>query len=254
MKRLLLTLSQKWPEYILEILVLVIGIYGAFVLDNWNEDRKARNHEMKILNSLMSDLRVEIKNNNRYISLRQDKAKASASLLFDSLPNTKKEIIDYLNRFNQVTFWGTYVPYNNTFKELISSGNLSQITNDSIRYYLMELDKKYVAVANGEEHMRHEYDAYIYDMIFPNIQILRVFNLEEVVKTGGYQKYDSTDFNDSEFQEIIEEIKWISQNPTLKNAFRISITNHMYLKRLHGEVGNNLNKIQELINEELQTE
>ena len=49
MKRILSTLKEKWPEYILEILVLIIGIFGAFMLNNWNEARKTKKFEQEIL-------------------------------------------------------------------------------------------------------------------------------------------------------------------------------------------------------------
>lgn len=55
MKRILTTLSQKWPEYILEILVLIIGIYGAFALEEWNEERKWNKETAKITKNLNTE-------------------------------------------------------------------------------------------------------------------------------------------------------------------------------------------------------
>lgn len=59
MRRILTILSQKWPEYLLEILVIVIGILGAYTLNNWNEDRKENELKNRLFNELHSRIRSD---------------------------------------------------------------------------------------------------------------------------------------------------------------------------------------------------
>ena len=71
MKRIITTLAQKWPEYLLEILVITIGILGAFTLNNWNEDRKTQQEAQELYQQLLLDYESNLKQLNQKIELHR---------------------------------------------------------------------------------------------------------------------------------------------------------------------------------------
>lgn len=51
------TLSeQKWTSAILELLIVIVGIFIGLQVDGWNEDRKDRIEEQIVLERLAADL------------------------------------------------------------------------------------------------------------------------------------------------------------------------------------------------------
>ena len=61
MKKILETLKQKWAEYLLEVIVITMGILGAYALNGWNENRILKVKELMILVALKDNLDANIK-------------------------------------------------------------------------------------------------------------------------------------------------------------------------------------------------
>ena len=99
-------------------------------------------------------------------------------MLHTYIPRTIEDVQDYTNKYEQVFFWKVFVPIINTFKELLSSGNLSLIKNGTIKNGLLELEKNYADIYNIEHHMRREYEVFLYDTNIKNIAALPLFDLK----------------------------------------------------------------------------
>jgi hypothetical protein len=136
MKRLFTTLSQKWPEYLLEILVLIIGIYGAFELENWNESRKASHQEQLVLSGLREEFiqnLKELESDHLYNTISLNATKAILHANGQSIPGYK---VDSL--LGHAINFATFDPRRGVIDEVISSGKLSLIQAENLRYKLTQ--------------------------------------------------------------------------------------------------------------------
>jgi len=232
----------------------VIGILIALQINNWNENRKLRIQEVKYLKNLQTDLITELKSNDSMIAYRNKKAMVSASILTYTPPKNPEQIYAFEKTFELVYFWKTFIPSNNTFKELSSSGNLNTLKNDSLKYYLLELDKMYVDIANYEHHMRREYEQYIYDVAIPNTDILNFFDFEQIPESGRLKKIDLAIIQESQVNKMEGEIDWLLSNKALRNAMRLSAMNNQLLKNKHLAMRKQIERIKDLVIQDLESD
>jgi len=143
MKRILTTLKQKWPEYLLEILVIMIGILGAYSLNNWNESKKQEAVKSTYVESLLADLTKDIDlisddlshnrdhlENIEFILLRiRNSQKSYADTILKIIPN------EFSNGIRAIINYNT-----NTLNLLISSGSID-LFDETLISELMELNR-----------------------------------------------------------------------------------------------------------------
>lgn len=247
--------ENKFSKYLLyaigEIILVVIGILIALQINNTNEAKKERSREVNYLRNLKSDLISEIENSEHFANYRFETAKACTVLLNGEAPKTIEDVQEYTDTYEQVFIWNVYVPNNNTFKELLSSGNLSLIKNHSIKNTLLELDKRYVNIATGEEHMRREYEAYLYDTHVENIAAVGFFDMTEPA-FGFPKRLTTMDIPVFKYEQMIEDAQWQHNDELFKNGLRLAMMNNSFLAGIHKDLGLFITDLVKLIDEEIE--
>ena len=179
----------RFNKYVLyaigEIVLVVIGILIALQINNWNEERKTRRQEVKYLKNLHKDISLEFVNNDSIIRYRAQTAKEAANMLNLKELKTEEDLLELEKLIQKVFRRVNFIPTNNTYKELLSSGNLNFITNDTIKEYLLNLDKEYREIANVEYHMYREYEEYLYNPAVRNSEIINLFDLQKTTDKEG---------------------------------------------------------------------
>ena len=136
--------TGKYFKYAIgEIILVVIGIFIALQLNNWNEIRKIKNIEQVLL----SDLKIEIKtsiSDLQYVIDSHTENLAAATLLTEFMydrekgRNTDRAI--WTKALKDMDYNVTYDPKLGILKSIITSGKLDYISNKELRYKLSSLN------------------------------------------------------------------------------------------------------------------
>lgn len=187
MKKILETLKLKWAEYLLEVIVITLGILGAFTLNNWNENRQTNNDERKVLLALKNEftknqaLIGEAVSSHKTI---EDQAKELLEII------GPESILTDLEKFNSLlgamTYPPRYNPSNAVLNTVISSGDLSLIQNDVLKYSISSLTG---LLADYEHWIKVDYNN-LHDHTGPFIIKNYSFKNFPYAATLGQSKFD----------------------------------------------------------------
>ncbi len=239
--------ENKFSKYLLyaigEIILVVIGILIALQINNSNELNKQRTKEVLFLKNLKSDLIFEESELERYTGIRESIVNSAQVALehFNGKPVKNVQMFNY-HTFN-VGIWQEFQRNNNTFLELINSGNLTIISNDSIKNGLLNLDLIYKTIISNREHLRNDLEQYFYNPWFETV------DLDPLAQSFVFYT------NNGEFDKNIElsreELNRLLNNKVFKNGFVLSVFTNSLIIDDYKRMKDLNKKVVELINKEI---
>ena len=198
-----------------EIFLVVIGILFALQINNWNDLKKQWLTEVHYLKNIKVDLQASVIELNEYIITRIEHIN-SAKIILDQFYGKRTLAFSEFNSLSLSLYeWEKYYQKNNTFQELINSGNLTLITNDYIKNTLLNIELLYIKLKSEEEHYLFDTKKTFYEPQYKFVDLsILIDNFTYQVTNGESGK--NIALSEKMLEEIYESIE-------LKNGFSLSI-------------------------------
>lgn len=146
LSRLSTLLRERWPEYVMEILVIILSISASFALDEWKDKQRKQELEQLYLKELTRDIESDVDQLNEIIAeTKQVVFKASALINLDRQelqPDYDQFISDIRFAFKRPRF----VAQDATFSDLKSTGNMQVLSSFSLKNALFNYYKQYESI------------------------------------------------------------------------------------------------------------
>lgn len=141
--------ENKFSRYLFyavgEILLVVVGILIALQINNWNENNKNHELQLKYIEGIISDLEYDIRAYNIGIDDLDEHRNSANALLTcykESSTLPKEELIEH---FANVSLLARFSHRNTVMDDMKSAGRLNIISSDSIRQQIIA----YYTLASG---------------------------------------------------------------------------------------------------------
>lgn len=146
MKKIIDHLKSEWYKYLLEGIVITAGILGAFMLNNWNENRKERIAEQTLFQTLISSLESDLEDVNDKISNVGKSIKAQEIFIVNSFEEIKSkfdttQLENLLFSVSQSS--RSFFPNYGLYDKISNNNQIDLIQSTELQMKIMELYEQY---------------------------------------------------------------------------------------------------------------
>ena len=129
--------KENWIRHGFETLYVIVGILIAFNLNDWNENRKAQNTELNMLNELISGLEMDSSILNGNID-RHNQAIQSCEIVLKALNELEVYNDSLAFHFAAVHYYTFFASTRGPYESLKSMG-FERISNKSLRFAIIDI-------------------------------------------------------------------------------------------------------------------
>jgi len=214
-------LKSEWYKYLLEIVVVILGILIAFNLEQWGEERSNKKKEIEILKEFKRGLSADLVEMQLFIRSHEysiQSSKIILNIIKDNLPyhDSLDVCFAYTHAFS--TFSGRVGPI-----EHLKNTNLAIVSNDSLRLEIISM----------------------YDEIYPRVRLVELAIKRDYEQLRDFDRlyFDAYDVDRVSTNKSIPPPGWgimrpirfeeLKTNPAYAALLRARISNQTGLLRIH---------------------
>ena len=164
----------SWLYYLLELLVVFIGVTAGFLLNNWREDNSNAKLEHKYLNGFYADLQSDKGDLDSIIYRTKEKTDILIEVLKKSKYDNNALSREMANEIiGQILYLEWFTPADDTYDDIINSGNLNLISDYQIKEKISSYYSLLHEVKNVEQYYLNHMNDYGFPIIYKNYHILK---------------------------------------------------------------------------------
>ncbi|WP_420316973.1 DUF6090 family protein [Ekhidna sp.] len=198
-------MNNKFTTYFLyaigEIILVVIGILIAVSINNWNDVRKRRASELHYLTNIKKDLILNNEELDSYIGNRVQLIEYALEILeyYEGKELENPELI--FDKMLPIYTWERFFQTNNTFKELVNTGNFALISNEDIKAGLLNLEAQYLLMKATEAHFRFDSEVALFLPSYESVDHYKLYK-NYLYRTTNGQMGENTEIKREDLAQL----------------------------------------------------